>query len=400
MEIDDITSSVDVSMDEDDVSGVVCRSANNSPSANALRRTMLAAWSILPAELRVHIISWFDAKSLCTGAQVCHQWKYICDNEKLWEAHCRRLDKNATKPEGRTWKWLYRCKTVAFVKGVSMTHGWLEIEEPKGIYFGEWSNDVFNGMGFFEWHQHGLKYVGTYSAGFRQGQGSLVWRNGDQYTGEFEADMKHGLGTFVWSNGDVYSGNYDKDKKQGRGRITWGSHPGECYDGDWFQDKKQGYGKYIWSNGGSYEGHWFDNKRNGRGVEKWPSGSVYDGMWVENEMHGWGHKVCTRDTRPDGFYEGPFVDGRAHGRGYREYEDGSTYEGDYVADKRVGFGTYTWKDGEYFSGTWSVGRERGFYMSNNGNTFYQEWFEDKLKEDRRTGAELYQVSSSTTRWTE
>jgi len=395
---------IDVVMEEDaSVTGI----SPGTPTADCLRKAksphldfVSACWAVLPCELRAHIISWFDAKTLSTGAQVCQEWKFFCDDEKLWEKQCGEIGLSDKPPQNRNWKWLYRCRTVKIVKGISMTHGWQESEEPKGLYYGEWLNESFQGFGFFEWHQHGLKYSGFYGNGLRHGSGALVWKNGDRYIGEFEADMKHGKGTFEWSNGDVYCGTYDKDKKQGRGRITWGSHPGESYEGEWFQDKKQGLGKYVWANGGSYEGNWFDNKRNGQGIEKWPSGSVYDGMWVENEMHGWGYKVCTRDGKADGFYEGPFVDGRAHGRGYRQYADGATYEGDYLADKRVGFGSYTWKDGEKFCGTWTVGREKGFFMSSDGIMFYQEWFEDKLKEDRKTGSELYQVNYSITRFTE
>jgi len=363
-------------------------------TAAALRYQEEGSWSNLPLEVREHIISLFDPSSLRAGAQVCHEWKFFCDDEKLWEKHC--AEKVVTsKPKTKTWKWVYRCRSVTFVKGSGMTHGWFDnTEEPRGLYFGEWQDDLPHGHGYFEWSQHGLKYMGEYKAGLRNGCGQLIWKNGDRYVGEFQEDMKHGHGTFHWCNGDVYCGDYIKDKKQGRGVITWGSHPGEKYDGEWFSDKKQGFGKYTWSNGGSYEGFWTDNKRNGRGVERWPSGSVYDGMWVENEMHGWGFKLCTRDGRPDGFYEGPFQDGRAHGRGFRQYEDGSTYEGDYVGDKRVGFGAYSWADGDRFSGIWSVGRERGFYVTNDGTMYYQEWFEDKLREENRTGAELYQVHSS------
>jgi len=363
-------------------------------AAAAVLKLQEASWNMLPLEVRVHIISLFDASSLRAGAQVCHEWKYFADDEKLWQKQCADLGVT-TKPKDKTWKWVYRCRSIAFKKGAKMTHGWFEnTEDPKGNYFGEWLNDVPHGMGYFEWSQHGLKYMGQYINGLRHGCGVLVWKNGDSYIGEFDQDMKHGFGVFTWSNGDVYRGEYSKDKKQGRGVITWGSHPGEKYDGEWTSDKKQGYGKYTWSNGGSYEGYWIDNKRNGRGIERWPSGSVYDGSWVDNEMHGWGFKLCTRESRPDGFYEGPFQDGRAHGRGFRQYEDGSTYEGDYVGDKRVGFGTYSWSDGEKFSGIWSIGREKGFFISNDGTMYYQEWHEDKLREEQRTGAELYQVPTA------
>jgi len=372
----------------------------STPSANTLRLfqpkdkqpQQMAFWDMLPSELRFYIIAQFDPKTLRSGAQVCTEWKFFCDEDKLWEAHCKSIGLTS-KPSNRTWKWLFKVKTVAFIKSCGMSFGFLETEEPKGLYYGEWKNDNFHGLGYFEWFQHGLKYFGEYVDGLRHGYGMLVWKNNDRYEGHFENDMKHGSGVFNWSNGDIYSGDYAKDKKQGVGKITWGSHPGESYEGEWSADKKQGVGKYFWSNGGSYEGSWFDNKRNGQGIEKWPSGSKYEGNWVENEMHGWGYKICTRDGKPDGFYEGPFQDGRAHGRGFRKYEDGATYEGDYAADKRVGFGTYTWADGDKFSGTWQVGREKGFFITRNGESYYQEWFEDKLKEDCRKGAELYQVNS-------
>jgi hypothetical protein len=349
-------------------------------------------WTLLPVEIRLEIIFHFDYQLLCVGSQVCQEWKFFCDDEKLWQRKCREIDV-VQKPEARTWKWAFRCRTVPFRKEPGLQYGWMECEEPKGLYFGEWLDTKFHGFGYFSWSQHGLKYMGEYAAGLRHGKGMLVWNNGDRYVGEFEAESKNGKGIFYWSNGDVYNGEYLKDKKHGHGIITWGSHPGECYDGEWSNDKKQGFGKYNWSNGGSYVGYWHDNKRSGRGREVWPSGSIYEGEWLENEMHGWGYKMCTRDGKPDGHYEGPFRDGRAHGRGFRQYQDGATYEGDYVADKRVGYGTYTWPNGDKFSGTWKVGRERGFFVAAQEQSimFYQEWFEDKLHEDKRTGSELYQV---------
>jgi len=171
-------------------------------------------WNLLPIEVKELVVSFFDHQTLCRASQASNELKYLCDNEKLWEKLSKEKLQLMTKHNDRSWKWAYKCRVVPFQKGKSMNFGFFEcVEEPKGIYFGEWQNDVFHGCGFFEWSQHGLKYMGQYQNGLRHGCGILTWKNGDRYIGEFQNDMKHGRGTFFWSNNDVYCGDYVKDKK-------------------------------------------------------------------------------------------------------------------------------------------------------------------------------------------
>ncbi len=63
--------------------------------------------------------------------------------------------------------------------------------------------------------------------------------------------------------------------------------------------------------------------------------------------------------RPDlkGKYEGECKKGKAHGKGKAEGTD--SYEGDFKAGLPDGKGTYTWQNGNQFTGLWSKGLKEG-----------------------------------------
>jgi len=356
-------------------------------------------WEVLPPEMRRYILTFLSAIDLCKGASVCKEWADVSNDDSIWRTFYLQIASvcsmnNTTgddaaskipnqikpgfiddKPQDKTWKWRYMSKMRLYTPGSAITVGY--VEEPKGRYEGEWSDDKFNGVGYYTWKDN-VTYQGEFKDGMLHGNGKMVWTNGDTYEGSWQCDLKDGFGCFIWANGDKYVGGYQNNKKHGYGTITWGSHPGESYHGSWKEDKKDGMGTYDWPNGGSYIGEWKNNKRHGKGREVWVSGSVYEGEWVEDAMSGFGRKTCTRDGQPDGVYEGPFKDGRANGRGHRQYTDGSVYEGEYVDDKRVGRGTYTWPNGDRFEGEWKVGRWKGQFITSCSEVYQQEWFETQF----------------------
>lgn len=52
------------------------------------------------------------------------------------------------------------------------------------------------------------------------GEGKLIWKDGDTYEGDFKNGRINGTGKFVWSDGDIYEGNYINGVKTGEGRFT------------------------------------------------------------------------------------------------------------------------------------------------------------------------------------
>mmetsp|Transcript_24962 Transcript_24962/g.17633 ORF Transcript_24962/g.17633 Transcript_24962/m.17633 type:complete len:90 (-) Transcript_24962:759-1028(-) len=68
-------------------------------------------------------------------------------------------------------------------------------------------------------------------------------------------------------------------------------------------------------------------------------------------------------TTPTTKYHGKILDGKAHGKGKLEYvsgaENGSKYEGDFDNGEFHGHGTYTWADGQYYTGQFTKGKITG-----------------------------------------
>ena len=68
-------------------------------------------------------------------------------------------------------------------------------------YIGEFSNGKFNGQGTFTWSD-GNKYVGEWKDGKMDGQGTLTFSSGEKYVGEWK-DGKPWNGTGYQKNGNI-----------------------------------------------------------------------------------------------------------------------------------------------------------------------------------------------------
>lgn len=77
------------------------------------------------------------------------------------------------------------------------------------------------------------------------GNGKMVWDNGNIYEGQWLNGIKQGTGKLIWANGDVYEGQWQNDIKHGKGKLTL--KDGKVYEGDFANDKfvksETGYSK-------------------------------------------------------------------------------------------------------------------------------------------------------------
>lgn len=120
---------------------------------------------------------------------------------------------------------------------------------------GEWRNDLAEGRGRAE-TKNGT-YIGNFSGGTYQGQGTLTYKPGNQW------DLLK------------YEGAFNKGKREGRGVLTWRS--GMTYTGDFKNGGCNGQGKKAKAdNSWSEEGEYRDGKlMNGtRRVVRWDNGSA------------------------------------------------------------------------------------------------------------------------------
>lgn len=179
----------------------------------------------------------------------------------------------------------------------------------------------------------GEKILGSYSGdlnnGVPQGQGTLLYDDGDTYEGEFLGGKFHGKGISTRNDGTIR------------------------YDGEWRNGKFHGFGIYYYSNSDAqnrahYRGHFCNGMRVGKGLLIWKDGITYEGDFVNNEMHGVGEMKWPRGDR----YVGQFAAGKREGNGTYTSSDGFCYEGDWKAGNRHGKGILTYPNGWSTTAEW------------------------------------------------
>ena len=83
-----------------------------------------------------------------------------------------------------------------------------------GYYTGYLKEGVIDGQGKMVW-DNGDVYEGGWSYATYHGQGTLVWASGGKYTGDFYKGAMHGYGTFVSASGDVFTGRWENGEYKG-----------------------------------------------------------------------------------------------------------------------------------------------------------------------------------------
>jgi hypothetical protein len=78
------------------------------------------------------------------------------------------------------------------------------------VYIGEVSNGVPNGQGTLIWAD-GDKYVGQWKNGRWNGQGTYTRKDGQEYIGAWKDNRRHGQGTYTYTDGRVKSGLWRND---------------------------------------------------------------------------------------------------------------------------------------------------------------------------------------------
>lgn len=129
-------------------------------------------------------------------------------------------------------------------------------------------------------------YVGAKNAkGQPNGEGSVVYPNGDSYEGNWLNGLKHGQGKMKYANGDVYEGEYQKGYKQGEGTFTYANN--DSYTGQFQKGKKEGQGVYTYSDGQKYIGTFQNDVIEGPGRYLDVEGNIVaEGRWEKGEYIG------------------------------------------------------------------------------------------------------------------
>jgi len=154
-----------------------------------------------------------------------------------------------------------------------------------------------------------------------------------QKDGCVSGNCKNGFGTFIYPYGDKYIGNWKDGKLNGQG--TWINPDKSKYVGEWKNDFYNGTGKMYDSNGNLTQ----------TGV--WKKGifqtSIYESGDCEN---GWGTYTWEDGNK----YTGTWENGKRNGPGNLYWFNGDKYIGDWKNNIREGNGDYVWSDGSFYRG--------------------------------------------------
>jgi len=103
-----------------------------------------------------------------------------------------------------------------------------------------------------------VRWSGACKDGFTEGEGVLEWyisgRLEERYEGGMRAGWAEGVGTFVSRQGVRYRGEGKRSLQEGKG-VSQGPDGG-VYDGQWRAGKPHGWGVYRTPDGQSIEGEW------------------------------------------------------------------------------------------------------------------------------------------------
>lgn len=252
------------------------------------------------------------------------------------------------------------------------------------IYVGAFSNGNMNGYGICN-YADGSKYEGQWQNGRPHGQGHKTWPDGRTFTGQWQA------GKAVSTNGVFDTPNFPLRNMQGKLIVQSGCIQGDC---------NNGYGVYSYADGSRYEGHFRSGQPHGKGTFFYPNGDKHTGEFAYGLAHGQGERLYTDGKRLDGqwleggyvqppsrhnttgcqngncingfgtyifkqgdHYEGSFTNGLPHGNGIVNYANGDRYEGSMINGSFGGYGTYYESNGAIYQGHW----ENGKYMGNRAS---------------------------------
>ena len=202
-------------------------------------------------------------------------------------------------------------------------------------------DDLHNCQIEFEFPSTGMKYIGEFRNGERNGQGVLYlqggrvysgnWVNGslteglwedstgEKYFGEFKGVFLSGNGTFTRKNGEYYIGAFKDNKPNGFGVYHYKKD--YKYIGEFKNGLREGTGIFFTGVSESYQGEFKNNLPHGYGIYNYPDGTIYIGYRENGIPNGEGKLML-----PDGkSFTGRFENGKTNGMVKISEIDGNEY---------------------------------------------------------------------------
>lgn len=211
----------------------------------------------------------------------------------------------------------------------------------------------------------GFVYTGSAYDGVPSGHGRLESEN-FTYTGQFLAGKKNGTGTEVTSAGRTYAGEWQNDKYHGQGRLVYGDR--RVREGTFYHGRLHGSGTSR-SNTSLYVGQFHHGIYQGQGTLTTHAG-MYRGNFLYGEQHGRGSFTWTNGD----IYSGNWRRGMRYGTGIMT-DATSTYTGNWRRDVRHGLGTRVCTQTGVYEGEWKKDRRhnQGTQTYVNGVQYVGGW---------------------------
>ena len=196
------------------------------------------------------------------------------------------------------------------------------------------------------------------SSGYKDNcRGIMTYKVGT-YEGFFKNNKRHGQGTFTWKYGDKYVGQWKDDKENGQGSYYF--KDGRKYVGQWKNGIKHGQGTFTWKDGDKYTGQWLKGLEHGQGTKTKKNGNIEKGIWKygnfissKPKTSSLNKQIKAKDTLKTSQVKiCPSSGYKDNCKGKITYSGGNTYNGFFKNNKRHGKGTYLWKDGDKYIGTY------------------------------------------------
>lgn len=241
------------------------------------------------------------------------------------------------------------------------------------------SGDCQDGRGTFV-SSSGAIYVGDFVAGEIHGSGICYYPDNSRYQGEWAHRYPDGWGTKTWPDGRSRAGLWRQGQpvdEQGRPQYpiepTSPSSNGFTVQSGCLRGNCQtGSGFFAYPDGSRYEGGFRDGQPDGWGVFNYPNGDRYEGAFQQGLRHGQG-KLTAADGR---LLEGTWRQGEyqqittqqlgcvsgncQNGFGTYVYRDGNRYVGTFVDSKPQGNGEITYRNGDRYEGQLAAGYFEGY----------------------------------------
>ncbi|WDV45688.1 S-layer homology domain-containing protein [Clostridiaceae bacterium M8S5] len=228
-------------------------------------------------------------------------------------------------------------------------------------------------------------YYTNYKNSSANGNGMILWEDGDKYIGNFKNGKKHGKGKYVFKNSNEYIGYFKNGDFDGLGIYKYIGN--ERYIGNFYKDLKSGLGTYYFSNGDKYIGNFKNELFDGKGVfisatkNKSTNHLKYIGSFKGDKRYGFGASYWTDGSKYIGYFNGT-IDRSKHG--CYIYNNGDLHIRNDVVDEITEKGKYIWSDGLTYIGLFDLENNRLskdplYYSPDKEKSIFNDVIDDILR---------------------